>query len=528
MNKVLRLILPCVLCLVSCASIAQTTFHPVQNTGIYNFLDELAANNIIELNSVKKPYSRKFISESLRFAKGLKDSLSIRQQKELDFFLQDFGKEFQEGKDWERRKDIYYYNDELFTFTVNPILAGEINYEASNASYWRNGIEAWSSIGNWSFWGSLEDSHAKPLLGKPEYLTKSGGGHYKDGTDWNEMRGGLTYSWDWGSAGLVKENVEWGSNYNGANILSGRNPSFSHFSISLKPTEWFEFNYIHGWLNSMVVDSSRSFWVTNSTGSDYREVYHRKNIAANLFSFKPADRLWISVGNSIIYDKGGSLAIYLLPLFFYKSVDHQYSSGIENMNSQMFIDISSRQIKKLHLYATMFIDELSVSRFSKPNEFNFFSYKAGTRLTDFPLGNLSFTVEYTYTYPMAFRHYIPTLTFETNNYNMGHYLKDNSREWYMAAEYRPIRTGLVKLWFTDAIRGPDYTTLGVDRIGNPLIETVEWQNTSWGLSISYQIIHDLYLQTSFTHSNITGNPDWTAPFFYGKRNTITFGAGFGF
>ena len=50
------------------------------------------------------------------------------------------------------------------------------------------------------------------------------------------------------------------------------------------------------------------------------------------------------------------------------------------MNSQMFFDISSRQIKHLHLYATWFIDEMSVSRFTKDDEWNFFSYKAGFRL----------------------------------------------------------------------------------------------------------------------------------------------------
>ena len=71
------------------------------------------------------------------------------------------------------------------------------------------------------------------------------------------------------------------------------------------------------------------------------------------------------------------------------------------MNSQMFLDISSRQIKKLHLYATLFIDELSVSRITDEDEWNFFSWKAGFRLTDLPFSNLSFTTEFTYTYPLT-------------------------------------------------------------------------------------------------------------------------------
>ena len=42
--------------------IAQEIPHPVKNTGVYDFLDELANNHIIEINSVIKPYSRLFIS----------------------------------------------------------------------------------------------------------------------------------------------------------------------------------------------------------------------------------------------------------------------------------------------------------------------------------------------------------------------------------------------------------------------------------------------------------------------------------
>jgi hypothetical protein len=109
------------------------------------------------------------------------------------------------------------------------------------------------------------------------------------------------------------------------------------------------------------------------------------------------------------------------------------------MNSQMFFDISSRQIRNLHLYATWFIDELSVSRFTNKHEWNFFSWKAGFRLTDLPVTNLSFTTEFTYTYPLAFQHYIPTITFQDQGYNLGYYLKDNSREWYIAFDYRPVR-----------------------------------------------------------------------------------------
>jgi hypothetical protein len=191
----------------------------VNNTGIYEFLDELANNHIIEINSAVKPYSRLFISQRLKEAEEKKIQLNPRQQKELDFYLMDFGKELNEGKDWKRRRDLFYYKDELFSLTVNPILGVELFSNSSGkATYWRNGAEARGYIQKWGFYASLRDNHEKPLLGKAEYLTKREGGHLKGRTDWSEMQGGITYSWKWGSAGLVKDRLQWGNNYNGANI----------------------------------------------------------------------------------------------------------------------------------------------------------------------------------------------------------------------------------------------------------------------------------------------------------------------
>ncbi|MBK7627198.1 MAG: hypothetical protein IPJ16_08400 [Bacteroidales bacterium] len=509
---------------------SQEVPHSVSNTGIYNFLDELANNQIIEINSAVKPYSRLYIANKLKEAEEKKEQLNTRQQKELEFYLLDFGKELSgstaQGRNGEtvrsffgrtssgegrtthdaRRRDLFYYRDSLFSLTVNPILGGEMfNNSAGNATYWRNGAEARAYVGNWGFYASLRDNHEKPLLGKPEYLTAREGGHIKGSTDWSEMQGGVTYSWKWGNAGLVKERQQWGNNYNGANIFGGNNPSFTQLKLQITPVKWFSFNYFHGWLNSQVVDSTSSYWVTNSYGTDYREVYHKKFIAANMFTFTPFKNLNLSAGNSIVYSDENMNPAYLIPLFFYKSVDHSLTSGIDNMNSQLYFDISSRQIKHLHVYGTLFIDELSVSRFGMKDEWNFFSWKAGFRLTDLPVTNLSFTTEFTYTYPLTFQHYVPTLTFETAGYNLGHFMKDNSREWYAALNYRPLRTLDINLFFTDAIRGPDYTALGTDRLGNPPLASVEWHNTTYGLKASYQVINDLYTWVAASQSNIRGS-----------------------
>jgi hypothetical protein len=528
--------------------LSQEIPHSINSKGIYDFLDELANIHLIEINSAIKPYSRLYIANRLKEAEEKREELNLRQQKELEFYMLDFGKEedkkgYEGMKVWRyegkkpigtrkqdaRRRDLFYYRDSLFSLTINPILGGELfNNSDGKATYWRNGAEARAYLGKWGFYASLRDNHEKPILGRAAYISEREGGHIKGGTDWSEMQGGITYAWKWGNVGLVKEKLQWGNNYNGANIFGGNNPTFAQLKLQISPVKWFDFNYFHGWLNSMVIDSASSYWVANSYGADYREVYHKKFISSNMFTFTPVKRLKISVGNSIIYTDENINPSYLIPLFFYKSVDHSLTSGIDNMNSQMFFDISSRQIKHLHLYATMFIEELSVSRFTKDDEWNFFSYKAGFRLTDLPVSNLSFTTEFTYTYPLVFQHYVPTLTFENAGFNLGHYMKDNSREWYFALDYRPLRTLNINLFFTDAIRGPDYTELGGSRLGNPLLESVEWHNTTYGLKASYQVINDLYTWFSFTSGDISGDVRWSPEYFYGKKNTIDLGLTFGF
>lgn len=508
---------------------SQEVPQSVTNYGIYEFIDELANIKIVNINSSIKPYSRQVIAECLKEANDKKEQLNNRQKKELEFYLRDFGKELNEGRAWERRKDLFYYKDDLFSFTINPIGGAEVLTNSSEkATYWRNGAEARGYINKWGFYASLRDNHENPLLGKPEYLIDRNCGHIKGTTDWSEMSGGITYSWKWGNAGLIKEKQQWGNNYFGSNIFSGNNPSFVQIRLQINPVKWFSFNYFHGWLNSMVVDSSDSYWVSNSYGVDYREVYHKKYIAANMFTFIPLQGLYISVGNSIVYNDENLNPAYIIPLFFYKSVDHSLTSGIDNMNSQMYFDISSRQIRKLHLYATLFIDELSVDRFSMNDQWNFLSYKAGFRVSNFLIPNTSFTTEFTYTYPLTFQHYVPTLTFETSGFNLGHYLKDNSREWYSAIDYRPLRTMNIRIFFTDAVKGPDYSSMGGSRIGNPPLKSVEWHKSVFGLRADFQIINDLYIWASIIHNEISGNTNWSSPFFYGSRNIVTGGLTFGF
>lgn len=522
-KTILILLLVCISIFIKAQEIPVHFNH----AGIYEFLDELATSGFINVNSAAKPYSGNFIYTSLVEAQKKQEELSARQRKELAFYLKQYSifekgslnpyTESRKGNLVTRKPSLnlgvlpygLHYKDSLFAFSIRPIW-GIREYVGGdeNIMHTWGGAEAWGFVGNFSIYASLRDNYQTEILSKQTYFTQNEGGNYKvnvqgrGGGDYSEMRGGVIYGWSWGSFGFVKDQVQWGTNYHGATIFSGRNPSYAMVKLQLKPAKWFELNYIHGWLVSEVVDSSRSYTTTNG---DFRAVYREKYIAANLLTFYPLRGIGLSFGNSIIYSDTKVQPAYLIPVMFFKSIDHTLNHNIDNQNSQMFVDLSVRRIKNLHLYGTVFIDEFSITRVNDPDRQNFISLKGGARLSNWPISNLSLTAEYTQVSPVVYKHRVPTTTFETNKFNLGYYLRDNSKEIYVALDFKPFRGLLLKGEYFVAKHGNEYSyTDGstVDLL--PFMQSTTWQNTSIIFTARWEFIHDSWLFASVTQSNIKG------------------------
>jgi len=531
---------------------SQEVYQHVTTENIYDYLDELANIKIIDINTVVKPFSRNYIAGKLTEIQKASEQLNHRQQKELNFYLLEYKLELDSFPDYtklnffKKNKNLstsinpfgLFYKDKQFTLAVKPIWG--INYfiNENGSIYHRwGGAETYAYIGeHWGLYASLRDNNETKRISEPDFFTLREGGAYKytegGGGDYSEMRGGITYSWKWGSFGLVKDHLTWGNNYHGATILTDRAPSFAQIKLRMKPAKWFELNYFHGWLVSMEIDSARSYY---SPDPD-REVYRPKYIAANMLTFTPWKRLNVSIGNSIVYSDMGVHPAYLIPVMFYKSIDHTLNEDIDNQNSQMFFDISSRQIKHLHLYGTFFIDELKVERITNDTLHNFWSMKLGAKVSNFVIDNFSLNVEYTKSVPITYQHRVPTLTFESNYYNLGHYLRDNSQELYLSAEYKLLRGLHLKAAYIMAQHGPDYEydinnpDEKVDQ--HPFMERVTWQNQTISFKATYEFISNAYLFFEFFSSDISGDEEqvnkYTPEFFRGKTNTISAGFNIGF
>lgn len=329
---------------------------------------------------------------------------------------------------------------------------------------------------------------------------------------------------------MIKDHFEWGTNYNGANIFSPKPPSFAMITLQARPVKWFEFNYIHGWMVSGLLDSARTYNFQSAYAQTTRQVYRNKYMAANMFTFKPWGKLNVSFGNSVMYSDVGFNPAYVMPVFFYKSLDHTYAEGnYGGQNAQMFFDLSSRLIKHLHIYTTVFVDEIAISRMWNPEDHsNFISFKAGAALSNWPLKNLSLIGEYTRTNPLAFQHIIPTTDYNSSGFNLGHYLRDNSEELFFALQVKPWRTLSAKLSYLHAKRGKDYNSMGGTRLGLPFMDEVVWENKTIGLTTRFQIINDAHLVLAYEWSDINGPIAYTPEFYQGKKQTFTMGFNFGF
>jgi hypothetical protein len=530
----------------------------VHNKPIYDFLEEMAALKFIDVNTMVKPWSREFVFKQLKKLDDLRDKLNNRQKEELQYFLRDYEKDnyhrrielqnkvekesqllgfdLNKKERWKQdntfRWDLLYYQDSLFSIRINPILGYQFWFrdDGEIISHRWSMAEAEAVVGeHWSFYASYRDNLEEQILTKPEYFTTRFGAPYKRNSEYHETRGGIYYSWDWGNIGFAKDHFEWGTNVHSSNIFSARHPSIAHISLEIKPADWFQFNFVHGQLVSDVVDSIKSYF---TTGGTYRTVTIPKYISANIFSAKPTNWLQFSVGNSVIYSDFNHWG-YLIPLYFFKSVDHtlnsMYKTGQSGQNSQVFTEFVLIPAKGIRLNGTFYIDELSISRVTDPNLHNFISSKIGLMLIDFPLRNLHCFGEYTRTTPMTYQHNIGTTTFETNSFNLGHYLRDNSQEFFGMIRFRPTAHLRMELSGWLAQHGDDYIYgLEENCCSYPVLENISWQQKAIKFSMSYYLFHSGRMFAELLYQSTTGNVEkYTPDFFHGKHLYLSLGAHFG-
>ncbi|MGE5679630.1 MAG: hypothetical protein ACM34K_02000 [Bacillota bacterium] len=497
----------------------------------------MSNKGIIKFDDQIRPVSRRNIAEKLMEASMHLSDLTPLEKEELTFYNKDYLFEFESindsikisdpnpraivifGKDPFERYRLLSYSNDIIKLNVSPIIGYETGANDGKAY-----SHSWTGL---YFYGYLTD-HAgfsfdyrdntekgdnadrKKMFTPATGLIRS----YSQGNsfDYSEVRTSLSADWQWGNITIAKDFMEWGYGESGLLVLSRKSPSFPFINLNIKPADWLSFNYFHAWLSSDVTDSSLSYQ-TYRPGIN-RTAFEQKFLASHSFNLNPLKGLDITFGESVVYSDRLEIA-YFMPLMFFRLADHYLSQGSNNAgsNSQFFASVSSRNhIKNTHLYGSILIDELTLSGLFDPKKQRTqIGFTLGGSLIDPSFLNLSLnlslTLEYTKIYPFVYKHYIPTLTYATSGYTMGHWMGDNADLIYGALNYRFLRGLQASVW-GEYVRKGEYglqegAVLQYKRPQPPFLFGTRSSYAWGGADAKYEITHELFVRGRFIYNAVT-------------------------
>ena len=559
----------------------------IEYTEVYDFIEELTTDGVIQSNAAIKPYSRDYIAALLAEAQTKDSLLNKRQKEDLQFYMQDYALEMdtlptyysyghRHVTQWKTPISNLNLADpslhmltknKIFKMRIRPILGMDINYNVKKGMITKRwyGAEIQMDIaGHLSIWGSIRDNSWKGTgkgflrdkyyptnydkmvgarLTQPGYLNDLPGVQYKEaeyGGDYSDLRGGVSlYMW-WGSIGVQRERITWGDAQHCSNILSGHNPAVPMLTLQLTPCKWFQFDYFHAWLPSNVLDSTYYYeeqFMEDSIKLNYRP--HSKFMAANMFTFMPCKYVQFSFGNSIVYAERSPQGQYFIPIAFFKSLDHLFTKGVhsENQNSQAFASITVRPTDHLRLYGSFYLDEFKLSRLKKSNkEHNPISYLVGFDWSGWPVKGLSLKGEFMRSYIACYTHSIEVLEYTSNSYGMGHYMGDNAQSIFVQIAYRPVRGLRLTLDYTQDTKYTAYPyirkTIGQVIAQKPFSGKI-WQNDIIRFRAIYEVFNNCYAHVDATYNYARASkPEdlamYSPVYMQGRNLTFTAGLSFGF
>jgi len=504
-------------------SFAQVVYEPLHRD-VYSYLSRLSQKGLIEYDDIVRPLTRKYIANKLLEAENLKDKLTSLEKDELDFFKKEFGRELDAlndtefeksslsylGKDEYNRMRLFSYRDNLFSLNVSPIVGTTFGSkdEKSYRHTW-NGIYFYGNLSWLGFSFDFRDNNeVGETIDKFKKFTPTTGTHTRfpkaNSIEYAEAKTVLGLDWSWGSFSFGRDFMEWGYGKSGLLVLSQKAPSFPFLRLDIQPVDWLSFNYFHAFLSSDVVDSQKTYF--ESLGGR-RIIFRDKFLASHTLTLKPFKGLNLSFGESVVYSDKLEFS-YLFPLMFYRVNDHNLSRQDNNAgsNSQFFFNLSSRNhIPNTHFYGTIFIDEITISNlFDKQNQRNQFAFSLGTSIVDFPINNLSLTVEYTKIYPFVYSHYIQTQTYQHASYNLGHWMGYNADQIFLSLNYRILRGLQTEFYFQHIRKGDEGQVIQqYTQPQPPFLFGLRNNYSYFGGEIKYEIFHELFARLKFQSNKIS-------------------------
>jgi len=521
------LLLSCVTKHANCQTIWEN-----KNVEAQAYLARMAQKGFIQFNDIIQPIERTKIANALFQLSQQRTSLTSIELKELEFYLKEYNQDLIADslikneigffvKDAYLRPRMFFIHTKDFSMNLDPnVSANFIGGGGLNITQVSNGLNLWGKVGKkWGYQlmyrdvtelGNVRDFYIVNKLDFRRQEPKTGiilvGLNDDKKINHSDIRATINYSFKNGSISFGKDQIVWGYGENGRIVLSDRAPSFPLIRFDYNPVKWLRFNYFHGWLNSEIVDSTKTYPTYNGgVSGDIRIINRQKFIASHTLQFNLKKGLDLAIGESIIYsdqlDPG-----FLIPINLFKIYDNNKSNYLINAgsNGQYFLQLSSRnQIKNTHLYGSLFIDEIRLaSIFNKAKSRNQLGYTIGGSVTDYFIPYLTLGAEYTRVNPFVYNNLIPAQTYTQYNYPLGDWMGSNFHRKMVFARYNY----LPKLKFYTRIQlmnkggeGSVYDQYNAEPQPKFLSDYRQTRNDFF-FQTSYEWFNNCYLRASFEYS----------------------------
>jgi hypothetical protein len=425
--------------------------------------------------------------------------------------------------------------DKNFTITADPILGFSRDFKKNLNHRW-NGLRFqgyYDRVGfNFYFRDNEEVSRevdAKKIFTRdPGIVIQK---HRFESLEYSDVRGMVSYSWDWGSFDLGKEYLQWGSGRGGQLILSNKAPSFPFVRLVANPVEWLHFQYIHGWLHSGIIDSST---IRRSSAVDGNENFSRldKFIVSHIISIYPFDNFSFSLGESVVYSDKLEPA-YFIPVIFFRLTDHYLSDRDSDTgdNAQIFMNaVYKYDPLRTKIYGTLFIDELSLTNTLKGVKHSIISYTLGLNLIDPVLQNSELVLEFTRIDPFTYMNANDAHLYTNHRYQLGHWIGSNAQHFYASYKHWILRGLSMRIWGDYIIKGQTENPAHQYQLPYPpILYGSKLNYKSLGIESSYEIFRHLFAKLFYQYSNLTDEESGRVPdFMPGKRHSFGISIGYGF
>lgn len=410
---------------------------------VNNYLSRLAQKGLVEWNDNMKPLRMDLVLAALDSLALQNQKLSSIEKKELTFYLSLYKTAALHPKLRQQGSD--------FSYQLFPVVSGQL-VTSDSINYFKRsiGVNVFGSISKrWGYQFSFQDITEKGSLldtSKQSIAAALETGFVKNSLfnnkniNYTEIRAHVSYAFKKGMVSIGQDYLTWGYGKGGQLVLSDKAPTYPYIRVDLQPTHWLRFNYTHAWLKSDIPDSAKSYTIPSGSWGGVREVMVPKFMAQHSIDIRIKKGLHAMLGESMLYTDQLKLG-YFIPVMFFKAFDNY--SGNNNItrgsNGQFFFQVSSRnQLRNTHLYATLLVDEIKVSKiFNQLERRNQIAYTVGGSVTDIGLSYLTVGAEYTRIRPFVYRNFLPAQNYSSAGFLLGDWMGANADRFYVFASYTP-------------------------------------------------------------------------------------------